>query len=75
MIEAIVDHIRRKGFKVAVLSERLIIFKDMQGMRYEYSWAISRCELNAIPLEVLLGETDHHLAEIDQAAQRGAVNA
>ena len=67
MIEALIHYLLSKGVNVAVLPERLYIWKIIGGQKLTLSWAISKYELAHMEKELLFCEADERLREFAYA--------
>ena len=68
MIEALVKYIQDKGFQVSVMPHALLIWKIIDGTRYNKAWHTTQEELNQIRDErILFREADRIIALIENA--------
>ena len=70
MIEAIVAHIKDRGFQASVISEGLLIWKIVDGVRYNKVWYISFLEIALVrDVCVLTVEADRYMAKFPREVQ------
>ncbi len=70
MIEALIDHFQKRGYNVSVMPHALLIWKIIDGTRYNKAWHTAPEELKLIRDEsILFQEADRIMALFEQATK------
>lgn len=66
-IEILIDYLQKKGYRVWVYAEMLLIEKMVEGQICSLAWAISKIQLQQTPDFLLFHEADRRIREIEKA--------
>jgi len=71
MIEALIDYIMKKGYKVRVSPGYLTIWKDVGEQRLSLSWGITKAGLRVMDWDTLKYTADCQLRKLAEAEKAG----